>query len=128
MLDEAIALVRTFQHCAGQPTADKPVMADAERVKTRIKWITEELEEYREAETIYEQADALIDTLYYLLGAFVDSGIVADRLFEIVHQSNMRKISPDVTIVRDEDSKIEKPANWTHPDLEVKAEIDRQMY
>lgn len=127
MLDEAIALVRTFQHYAGQPTADKPVMADADRVKTRIKWITEELEEYREAETIYEQADALIDTLYYLLGAFVDSGIGADRLFEIVHQSNMRKISPDVTIVRDEDSKIEKPAHWTHPDLEVKAEIDRQM-
>lgn len=127
MLDEAIALVRTFQHYAGQPTADKPVMADAERVKTRIKWITEELEEYSAAKTIYEQADALIDTLYYLLGAFVDSGIVADRLFEIVHQSNMRKISPDVTIVRDKDSKIEKPANWTHPDLEVRAEIDRQM-
>lgn len=84
MSDEAIALVRTFQHCAGQPVASKPVMADADRVKTRIKWITDGLEEYREAETIYEQADALIDTLYYLLGAFVDSGINADRLFEIV--------------------------------------------
>lgn len=127
MLDEAIALVRTFQRCAGQPVANKPVMVDINRVKTRIKWITEELEEYLEAETVYEQADALIDTLYYLLGAFVDSGISADRLFEIVHQSNMRKILPDVTIIKDEDSKIEKPAEWIHPDLEVKAEIDRQM-
>ena len=127
MLDEAIALVRTFQRRAGQPVADRPTMVDTDRVKTRIKWITEELEEYLEAKTLYEQADALVDTLYYLLGAFVDSGISADRLFEIVHQSNMRKISPDVSIIRDQDSKIEKPAEWIHPDLEVKAEIDRQM-
>lgn len=127
MLEEAIALVRIFQRCAGQPAPERPVMADPDRVKTRIRWITEELEEYLEAETVYEQADALIDTLYYLLGAFVDSGIRADRLFEIVHQSNMRKISPDVSIVRAEDSKIEKPAEWIHPDLEVKEEIDRQM-
>lgn len=127
MLDEAIALVRTFQQCAGQPAVGKPIMADAERVRTRIKWITDELEEYWGAETIYEQADALIDTLYYLLGAFVDSGIAADRLFEIVHRSNMRKVSPDVTIVQADDSKIEKPADWTHPDLEIESEINRQM-
>lgn len=127
MLDEAIALVRAFQQRAGQPTADRPVMADAERVRTRVKWITDELEEYLEAETVYEQADALIDTLYYLLGAFVDSGIAADRLFEIVHRSNMKKISPDVTIIRAGDSKIEKPADWTHPDLEIETEINRQM-
>lgn len=127
MIDEAIELVRNFQRCAGQPASDKPVMVESNRVRTRIKWITEELKEYQEAETIYEQADALVDTLYYLLGAFVESGIDADRLFEIVHQSNMQKISSDVLIVRDDDTKIEKPAGWVHPDAEVKAEIDRQM-
>lgn len=127
MIDEAIALVRIFQLHAGQPVADKPVMVDIDRVKTRIKWITNELDEYLEATTVYEQADALTDTLYYLLGAFVDSGISADQLFEIVHRANMSKFSLDGTVVQGEDSKIEKPMGWIHPDLEIRDEIDRQM-
>ena len=64
MLEEAIALVRTFQRCAGQPAPERPVMADPDRVKTRIKWITEELEEYLEAETVYEQADSVLRNLF----------------------------------------------------------------
>ena len=39
------------------------------------------------------QVDALIDTLYFTYGSFVLMGVDPERIFDIVHQANMGKIS-----------------------------------
>lgn len=82
-------------------------------------------------DVLVEEADALVDLLYFTYGSFVLMGIEPTKLFEIVHQANMGKIFPDgqphyhpVT------NKVLKPDNWEAeyaPERKLQAEILRQM-
>lgn len=124
MIDEAYYLVELFQRSANQPVSTKPVELTKQRVAIRAKWMHEELEEFISANDIYSQADALTDLLYYLLGTYVEMGLKPDGLFSIVHRSNMMKIESSEGIIKDENGKVQKPSNWTHPDISIKALID----
>ena len=124
MIDEAIEKVRIFQKKAGQPTESFPKKMPLDRVISRAKWIKDEIEEFEEAETIYEQADALIDITYYLLGTFVECGLKADELFNIVHEANMKKLSTG-EVIKENDLRVCKPKDWNHPSEEIKKVIDR---
>ena len=126
MLNEAVNLIREFQKKADQPIANQPCKMSEEQVIKRIKWIKKELEELKNAQNEYEQADALIDALYYLLGAFVDMGINPDELFKIVHRSNMKKVANPTSIKKDSDNRILKPHGFLHPDEEIQQEINKQ--
>lgn len=64
------------------------------RSLSRAKWMNEEVAEFLVAEDIYEQADAMIDTMYFALGTMVEMGLEPDELFEIVQQANMAKLGP----------------------------------
>ena len=88
------------------------------------KWMLEEINEFVEATTIYEQVDALTDLLYYLLGAYVEIGVKPDSIFRIVHDSNMAKLFSSEGVVKDDDGKIVKPKEWKHPDDEIHKKID----
>ncbi len=121
MITEAVRLVKDFQNSADQPISDKPTLMSVEQVNRRIRWITEELEELKEAVSVEQQADALTDVLYYLLGAFVELGVDPDPLFEIVHNANMEKLQNRKT---DSEGKVLKPKGWTHPDGAIKEAID----
>lgn len=123
MIDEAVDLVKEFQKRARQPVANEPTILTSFQVQRRIDWIKKEIDELYDASNIYEQADALVDTLYYLLGAFVEMGIYPDELFKVVHQYNMKKVD-STNAVHDIDGRILKPNNWSHPDLEIKCIID----
>ena len=84
--------VREFHEKFGHPCPDAPRMLDKKRSLSRAKWMNEEVAEFLVAEDIYEQADAMIDLMYFALGTMVEMGLEPDELFEIVQQANMAKL------------------------------------
>lgn len=117
--------VRDFHDKFGHPVAEKPVMIDKKRALSRAKWMNEEVAEFLIADNIYEQADAMIDLMYFALGTMVEMGLEADELFEIVQQANMAKLWPDgKPHYNPKDGKVIKPDTWEDPAPKIKAYID----
>jgi hypothetical protein len=107
--------------------------------KLRKRLSDEENNELRDAETVEDYLDAVVDKLYYAYGDAVCAGLedwqIAGALAH-VHRANMAKlwtddqvreaIKPGWTskpigdgrnVVRDEHGKVKKPPGWTPPDL-----------
>ena len=117
--------VRDFHDKFGHPVAEKPVMIDKKRALSRAKWMNEEVAEFLIADNIYEQADAMIDLMYFALGTMVEMGLEADELFAIVQQANMAKLWPDgKPHYNPKDGKVIKPEGWEDPAPKIKAYID----
>jgi len=85
----------------------------------------DELNEFLESVGIYEQADAMIDLIYFALGTLVEMGIPPDELFIIVHESNMAKLWEDGKAHCNTDGKIIKPENWVDPESKFIQAIER---
>lgn len=117
--------VREFHRKFNHPYSDVPVLLDEERKKSRYKWMLEELDEFMEAASIEDEADAMIDLIYFALGTLVESGVKPEALFDIVHLANMSKLW-DGTPVYGEDGKIIKPKDWVAPEPLLVEEIRRQ--
>lgn len=122
MLNEAYDLVKEFQLQAGQIVNNTPTCLSGERVIVRYQWMLDEIKEFLEANDIYQQADAIMDLLYYVLGTLVEMGLKPDELFILLHEWNLKKING--TVCYDENGKILKPKGWRHPDREIKEIID----
>ncbi|MEK4006532.1 HAD family hydrolase [Paenibacillus sp. FSL H3-0333] len=76
------------------------------------------------------QIDAFTDILYFANGGFVESGVIPDDIFSIVHQANMGKIFPDGKPHYNEVGKVVKPDNWEEehaPEPKILAEVERQI-
>lgn len=117
--------VREFHEKFGHPVALEPKMIDKKRALSRAKWMNEEVAEFLIADNIYEQADAMIDLMYFALGTMVEMGLEADELFEIVQQANMAKLWPDgKPHYNPKDGKVIKPDTWEDPAPKIKAYID----
>ncbi len=119
------ATVREFTVACNQELPLHPTTLTQQNIRFIRKMVTDELNELDEAEDVTEQADALIDAIYYLCDCAVRHGINLDRLFEIVHAANMRKVV-DGRVSRRVDGKILKPAAWKDPLPELQQEIQRQ--
>lgn len=79
----------------------------------------EEIEEFKDAETLEDEADALIDLIYYALGRVYEMGLSPRALFEEVHRANMDKVSGDLAKRPGWAGKDAiKPAGWKPPHLE----------
>jgi predicted HAD superfamily Cof-like phosphohydrolase len=101
-------------------------MVAKKRALSRAKWMNEEVAEFLIADDIYEQADAMIDLIYFALGTLVEMGLEADELFEIVQQANMAKLWPDgKPHYNPKDGKVIKPEGWEDPAPKIRACIDR---
>lgn len=124
MLNEAYELVKDFQKMAEQPIREFPQFLSRQRCNIRCKWMREEIEEFENSDTVYEQADAIIDLLYYAIGSLVEMGVKPDELFMLVHEYNVKKL---IGKQCDRDGKIMKPYGWRHPDKEIKEIIDAMM-
>ncbi|MCD7994670.1 MAG: HAD family hydrolase [Clostridia bacterium] len=122
MLDEAYDLVKYFQLQAGQPVSDIPEFLSPERVAIRHMWMKDELEEFLDAQNLYEQVDAIMDLLYYAIGTLVELGVKPDKLFAMLHEWNMKKL---IDICYDEKGKVLKPEGWKHPDEQIKQIVDQ---
>lgn len=124
MINEAYELVKIFQKMAEQPIGKFPQFLSRRRCDIRCKWMREEIGEFENSNTVYEQADAIVDLLYYALGALVEMGVKPDELFMLVHKYNIKKI---IGKRCDDDGKIMKPSGWNHPDKEIKEIVDAMM-
>ena len=119
--------VREFQIKFGHPVAEKPIMLKKERAQKRYNWMLEEINEFLEADEIVEQADAMIDVIYFALGTLVEMGIQPDALFQIVQDANMSKLWPDGKPHYNAEGKTIKPSTWEDPHEKLKAEIKNQL-
>jgi len=125
-LDQTWEKVREFHEKFGHPYRDLPRFMHSERAEKRYNWMQEEIDEFLEAEDIYEQADAMIDLIYFALGTMVELGVKPDQLFDIVHRANMEKLFSDGTPHYNNEGKTIKPENWEDPYPKIKQEIDDQ--
>ncbi len=81
--------------------------------------IKKEIAKYDNDEEICaDQADAMMDIIYYILNSATKKSINLDNVFEEVHNANMNKRDPTTGkfIIR-EDGKVTKPDNWVAPDV-----------
>ncbi len=119
--------VRLFHEKFNHPIGNGPRGMDRERARKRYNWMQEEIDEFLEAVEegdIVEQADAMIDVIYFALGTLVEMGIRPDTLFEIVQRANMGKLWADGRPHYAEDGKTLKPDTWRDPHEELKAAIE----
>ena len=110
--------VKEFHRVFNHPIGNEPQILSLERAQKRYRWIKEEIEEFLAASEkgdIVEQADAMIDTIYYALGTLVEMGIQPDPIFDVVQEANMKKIWSDGLPHYDEDGKAIKPPEWKNP-------------
>lgn len=118
--------VKEFQIKAKQPVSNIPIELNKDRVFVRSIWMLEEIDEFRNSKNIVEQADAIIDLMYFAIGALVEMGIEPDKLFDIVHEANMSKLDSGNNYKCDGNGKILKPKNWISPNSSIKAILEQQ--
>lgn len=118
--------VKEFQIKFGHPVSEIPKQMEQNRVLKRYNWMLEEINEFAEADDIVEQADAMIDVIYFALGTLVEMGIKPDNLFDIVQSANMAKLWPDGQPHYNAEGKTIKPSTWEDPHTKLEAEIRRQ--
>lgn len=97
------------------PTRLSPV-----RKEFAVEAISEELTEFKEAETIEDEADALLDISYFALGRLVEMGLLSQACFDEVQRANMDKKRGDLKKDRSKYSAgfdAVKPLGWTPPDF-----------
>ena len=111
--------------CCITPLPTKPVLMKKEQVEFITKMVNDELQELTEAISVHDQADALVDAIYYICDTAVKHGLNLDKLFEIVHRANMQKVV-DGKVIRREDGKILKPDGWKDPGPLLEKEMERQ--
>ncbi len=111
--------------CQDGKNPAKPKLMSVESIAFIRKMVNDELDELEEAKDTVEQADALVDAIYYICDTAVRHGMNLDKLFKIVHRANMQKVV-DGKVLRREDGKIMKPAGWEDPAPYLIKEMQRQ--
>ena len=117
--------VREFTSVCEKKLPETPVTIPRAQVDFIRRMVSDEMEELLKAEDLVDQADALVDAIYYLCDSAVRHGINLDSLFEIVHEANMKKVV-NGKILRRKDGKILKPRDWRDPRPLLIEEIERQ--
>lgn len=121
-----IAVKEFSDACNNNGLPSTPQLMTAQAVEFVSEMVNDELDELRQADDVVEQADALVDAIYYICDSAARHGINLDRVFEIVHGANMQKVV-DGKVLRREDGKILKPAGWRDPAPLLVEELQRQQ-
>lgn len=130
-LDLVYEEIKKFQIAFNHPISESPKCLDLKRANIRADWMLEEIDEFMDASfdgNIIEQADAMIDLLYFAIGTLVEMGVKPQKLFEIVQEANMSKLWEDGKPRYYEDGKVKKPTNWINPASLLEEEIKKQMH
>ena len=90
-----------------------------------VQMVADEMQELKDAQDIYDQVDALVDAIYYIVNFSCRNAVDLDPIFNIVHKANMSKIV-DGKVIKRKDGKILKPKNWQDPKPKIKKELDKQ--
>jgi predicted HAD superfamily Cof-like phosphohydrolase len=126
-LHNSYELVQQFHRAFGIPIALTPAEISSERVQKRAAWLDEEVGEFRQAKSLVDQVDAMIDVIYLALGGLVEMGVSPESIFHIVHNSNMNKLWADGMPRHHEDGKVMKPSTWADPRQQIAEEIEKQI-
>ncbi|MFT5127594.1 MAG: putative HAD superfamily Cof-like phosphohydrolase [Rhodothermales bacterium] len=118
-------MVREFTRACHDELPATPTELSSDAVAFIREMVNDEMEELAEATTPVDQADALVDAIYYICDCAVRHGMNLDPLFAIVHQANMGKVV-DGKVLRRDDGKILKPEGWQPPEPELEKEMARQ--
>lgn len=113
--DMMIEDVRRFQEqilCKPFPT--KPQNFSAELEHETVVRLDEEIEEFQHAKLLSDKADALVDLIYFALGALHQAGVDTRRVWTAVQHANMTKVRGITK--RGDDNDAAKPDDWTPPD------------
>ena len=119
------AQVREFTMACNDDLPAHPQNMTPEGIAFIREMVNDELDELMAAQTVTEQADALVDAIYYICDFAVRNGINLDPLFDIVHNANMQKVV-NGKVIRREDGKILKPEGWEDPAPKLIKEMTRQ--
>lgn len=73
----------------------------------------------RTDEVVSEQADAMVDAMYYMYDTAARQGINLDKIFDVVHEANMdkRDLETKKFIRRESDGKVLKREGWQPPNV-----------
>ena len=122
--------VKEFAKKFGHLAHDKPVHLTKRKLRERIDFLQEELDEFKKAvedQDLEEQADALVDLVYVALGTAVMLGLPWYDLWDDVHRANMAKrrgVGPRGHLVD-----CIKPVGWEPPKtLEILRASGYQRY
>ena len=126
MNDPYFTAVREFHIVFNHPVGYRPEALAPLEAAIRANFMFEELHEFVGAPDLVGQVDALTDLLYFTFGTLVQAGVEPLEIFQAVHQVNMRKLQPDGTVKYREDGKVLKPPDWTGPEDEIVAILERQ--
>ena len=121
-MKKQINQVRDFHQAFKSPVLETPTIPDFSRVYLRQNLLVEEVNELGVASSkgdIVEVMDAIIDSMYVLIGTAHEFGLahLLEDCFDEVHQSNMSKLDKNGNPVFREDGKILKGENYFRPDL-----------
>jgi predicted HAD superfamily Cof-like phosphohydrolase len=93
------------------------------RVNLIVEEVTKELLPAIANRDLVETADAIVDSIYVLIGAALEFGIPVAEVWAAVQSANMAKAveQPNGTfkVIKRADSKILKPEGWTPPDVKA---------
>lgn len=93
---------------------EKPTKLRGRRLRETAICLNEEIDELFGAANISDQADALIDLIYFAFGALYQMGVPARKVWDEVHRANITK-KRGIT-ERGNEIDAAKPEGWTPPD------------
>lgn len=97
-----------------------PSQLSEDEQRFRTTCLQEELTEYSDAVVngdLAEQADALLDLIYFAYGTLHRMGVDGDLLFDMVHDANMRKEVLPMNQRRGFRLEVTKPIDWAPPPI-----------
>jgi predicted HAD superfamily Cof-like phosphohydrolase len=126
-------MVGEFRKAMQLPIGATPAFLTSAETSYFARFILEELSEYLRAVEeghLVDAADALVDLVYVAMGCAHAMGMPFDKLFDIVHQSNMRKEPANAYIrsVRGSQYDVVKPIGWVGPECEMQLLISEMQY
>lgn len=118
MLEDHLKLAERFHlDVTKLPMPDTPRMLGLEELRYAATVFAEETEELMDATTVGDQADAVIDLIYFAYGRLLEMGVKPGPAFQLVHDANMKKVSG--ANKRGDRFEAAKPAGWTPPDWDA---------
>ncbi|ADK73419.1 Cof hydrolase [Roseobacter phage RDJL Phi 1] len=127
LIPDLVAMTERFaRDIIGLPIPDAPTRLEPERKKWASGALAEELTEFMDAETLEDEADALLDLMYFAGGRLIEMGLVPGAAFEEVHLANMAKERGELS-KRPHSKGFDaiKPEGWTPPDLSAYCNLRR---
>ena len=103
------------------PVGESPTLLSSKVLSFQTRCMLEEISELmlaHEKEDLVEAADAIVDLVYLAVGTAHAMGLPFERLFDIVHNANLRKV-PGATS-RGVEQDAMKPEDWVGPEQEIK--------